>query len=116
MKTKKQKKDYFNSLSEDLDIDIMDYIHDDELDDINDYIELLGKLDHEDAFNVDVIYYGCAMDYLSEHDSSLQVSMDLADGYDLKDINSELLASLLASSNARYDFEQLEGAIYKFFN
>ncbi len=46
----------------------------------------------------EVIYNGEAMELLSECDSSLMESCALADelGYGLQDINSELLATLLA--------------------
>lgn len=45
----------------------------------------------------DVIYYSNAMDFLAEEDQSLQESIELAleYGYNLADISSELLATML---------------------
>jgi len=45
----------------------------------------------------EVIYYHVAMEFLSEHDPSMYQSMEIAQdlGYEPKDINSELLATLL---------------------
>lgn len=117
MKTIKQKEEFFNKISEQLEFDIMDYFQTEELEDINDYDVLEEKLSDEGAFDVNIIYYVNAMKYLMEHDNSLQESMEIADeyGYDTKNINSELLASLLASRNARYEFFELQSEIDQFF-
>ena len=50
-------------------------------------------------FNVEIIYYYKAIEYLKENDCSLSDSIELAVeiGYTLKNINSETLASLHAS-------------------
>ena len=118
MKTIKQKEKFFNKISEELEFDIMDYIQNDELESINNYDELEEKLLDERAFNIDIIYYGNAMDYLTEYDISLSESMEIADehGYELKNISSELLASLLASRNAEEEFYDLRDKIEEFFN
>jgi len=116
MKTIKQKEKFFNKISEQLEFDIMEYFQTDELEDINDYDELEEKLSDKSAFDIDIIYYATAMDYLRENDTSLNESMEIADeyGYEPKNINSELLASLLASRNAREEFAELEGEIEEF--
>jgi hypothetical protein len=116
MKTNEQKEKFFNKISEELEFDIMDYIQDDELEDINDYNELEEKLSDERAFDIDIIYYSNAMEYLREHDTSLHESMEIAweYGYETKNINSELLASLLASRNARDEFYELQDEIEEF--
>ena len=55
---------------------------------------------YEDAYQYcieqEVIYYNRAMEYLSEHDWSLRESAELASslGYELKNITSELLATI----------------------
>jgi len=56
--------------------------------------------------NAEVIYYDNAIDYLKENDASLNQSLELALdlGYELKNINSELLASLLKSQNNEEDY------------
>lgn len=76
-------------------------------DDLRTYLEDNGH------FNVEIIYYSNAMEYLSENDNSLTESLALANdmGCDLANLNSETLASLLASENTRKDFEELEGEI-----
>lgn len=73
-------------------------------DDIKDHL-----VEQDDLFNVEIIYYSKAMEYLSENDASLHDSLALAYdcGYELKNLNSEILASLLASNNSRDDFENL---------
>lgn len=116
MKTNEQKEKFFNKISKELEFDIMDYIQDYELEDINDYDELEEKLEDERAFDIEIIYYAKAMEYLMEHDTSLSESMEIADeyDYDTKNINSELLASLLASRNAREEFYDLQDEIEEF--
>ena len=46
-----------------------------------------------------------------------QPSLSIASeyGYDCKDLNSEILASLLASQNAREEFSELQNKIEDFF-
>ena len=116
MKTIKQKEKFFKSISKYLQFDIMVYLQTDELEDINDYDELQEKLEDDRAFDIEIIYYATAMDYLKENDTSLSESMELAHdmGYEPKNINSELLASLLASQNAREEFAEQENEIEEF--
>ena len=71
----------------------------------------------EDRINeIEVIYYDRAIKILSENDPSLRTSMGYADdlGYRCKDINSELLATILCQESAReelynirYDIEEV---------
>ena len=84
------------------------------IDKANDYTDLAESLkedlwESENLFNIEIIYYATAMEYLMKNDCSLQESMSLAHdmGFELKNINSELLASILASENAREDFNAL---------
>jgi len=118
MKTNKEKEIFFNETSEQLEFDIMDYIYDDALENINDYDELEEKLSDEGAFDIEIIYYAKAMEYLMKHDTSLSESMEIADdyGFEPKNINSEILASLLARRNAREEFYDLRDEIEEFFN
>lgn len=76
-------------------------------DDLSDYLQEDGYLD------VEIIYHYNAMKYLLEHDPSLQYSLGIASdlGYEAKDLNSELLASLLASENTRESFYELREEI-----
>ena len=73
--------------------------------------------DYEDAYQYcierEIIYYNKAMDYLSEYDWSLRESAEIASslGYELKNINSEMLATLhlqdeLINSIKEIEYEQ----------
>ncbi len=68
--------------------------------------EIFGDLSDSGFFDVEVIYYHKAMNYLTEYDYSLCESIEIATeyGYILENINSELLASLHASEKRRNDF------------
>lgn len=60
-------------------------------------IEELTEAIQEDINYADIMYYYEAMEYLKENDISLIRSLTLANnlGYSPKDLNSEILASLL---------------------
>tara|TARA_R110000803_G_scaffold61111_1_gene120812 strand:+ start:681 stop:1043 length:363 start_codon:yes stop_codon:yes gene_type:complete len=118
MKTLEQKENFFNKLSESLQFSIADEIYDeDKIKKINSFDELIDELQETDAFNVEIIYYSRAMEYLTQNDTSLTESLELASeyGYETKNLNSELLASILASENAREEFYDLQGEIEEFF-
>ncbi len=74
-----------------------------ELYDFDSLEEILNK---NDFFSVEIMDYYTAMQYLMEHDNSLHESMHLAHelGYTCKDLNSEILASLLYSEKLREEF------------
>lgn len=99
-------------------LDLMDYVDIQDIDLNNAFESIFDMLDEKDAFNIEIIYYYNAMEYLREHDNSLNQSLEIAQelGYKLTDLNSELLASLLASQNARDDFYEKEKEITNFFN
>jgi hypothetical protein len=103
--------DLFNDYLED--ICITDFLDDDEIEDINDAEELYEELNDNDAFNIEIIYYYKAMEYLADNDHSLSESINIAVdmGYELENINSELLASLYASQKAREDFWDIKDDI-----
>jgi hypothetical protein len=96
-------------------IDILSMVN---AEDINSFDDLYEKLDWNNGFDVEIIYYASAMEYLRMHDSSLRCSMEIAEehGYTLSSINSELLASLLASSVCRDEFMELKSEIDDFFD
>ena len=89
-------------------IDLLDY----DTDSLCDYINESNLLD------VDIIYYYKAMKYLMENDTSLSESMQLAQdlGYEPKNINSELLASLLATQNNREKFNTIQDELEELFD
>jgi K+/H+ antiporter YhaU regulatory subunit KhtT len=70
-------------------------------------------LQYNNAFDVEIIYHSTAIDYLQKNDPSLRESMGLASemGFSLDKLNSEVLASILASEYARTDFEELESEV-----
>ncbi len=76
--------------------------------DYEDYDSLYEGI-QEQITEHEVIYYGVAMEYLSEHDSSLKESMGLAHdmGYSCQDVNSELLATLLQQQNLTEELNNL---------
>ena len=81
----------------DIDIDVTA----EDIQDIDNLDELEEYLQDNDYFNVEIIYYSRAMEYLSEHDNSLNRAFELASdmGYEVKNLNSEILASLVARGN-----------------
>lgn len=68
--------------------------------------EIEEELQEYGFFDVEIIYYSKAMHYLMEHDNSLKESLNIAAElcYETQNLNSELLASLLASRNKKEDF------------
>jgi hypothetical protein len=80
---------------------------------IKDFDALIDLLEEAQSFEVEIIYYWKAMEYLQANDNSLRTSIDLAVemGFELKNINSELLASLLASENLRNEFYEYRNKI-----
>lgn len=84
-----------------------------EIEDLENADGIFEILDENGAFFIDIIYYNNAMKYLTEHDSSLVDSLSLAEdmGYMPSDLNSEKLASILATQKAREDFDDLMSEI-----
>lgn len=72
--------------------------------------ELRDYLDNNDYFNIEIIYYVNAIEYLKNNDGSLKESLGLASeyGYSLENLSSEILASIHASDKVREDFEDLD--------
>ena len=64
----------------------------------------------EYCYSQEVVYYYDAMQYLIKNDTSLKESLELADelGYSTKDLNSELLATLLYQSELINEIEEVE--------
>lgn len=89
---------------------IINYIEREEIEaieTIDELRELLQNKDEDgDITNAYVVYYLSAIDYLRENDPSLNESLELANdyGYDIKSLNSELLASILKTENNRVDY------------
>jgi hypothetical protein len=101
-------------------LNINDFITESDLDTLdfsNAFEELLDLLDEKNAFEIEIIYYRNAMDYLYQHDMSLTDSLELVSelGYKIENLNSEILASLLASEITRQAFFGLREDIENFF-
>lgn len=71
--------------------------------------EIRDILDDARAFDQEIIYYSRAMEYLTENDTSLRRSLEIASdmGYKLKNLSSEILASLLSSEIERENFNKI---------
>jgi len=110
--TKNKIKHYLDSLEFD-DWCVSDYFSPDDYEDINfddayryiiDYIEDCGGFDPTGA----VVYYSKAMEFLQRNDPTLTLSLRLAEdmGYNMLDVDSEILASILKMNmiqNMLYD-------------
>ena len=98
-------------------IDILYYINPEDIDIENAYESILEALQENGGFNVEIIFYSNAIKFLQENDASLKESLEIASefGYSLDSLNSELLASLLASRQAEEEFYELQSEIDDFF-
>ena len=99
-------------------VDILNYINIEDIDHSDPYNSIYEMLQDNGGFNIDIIYFSDAINYLKEHDQSLSDSLEIAIeyGYTIDNINSELLASLLASRNAEESFYDLKSEIEYFFS
>ena len=82
-------------------------IKDDAINDAHDVqYTIWERINDNGGFQIDIIYYYKAMEYLSRYDHTLCESVEIADelGYQLADINSETLASLHASRQAEEEY------------
>lgn len=72
--------------------------------------EVRDLIEAGDGFNIEIMYYSAALDYLRENDPSLRQSLEIAAniGYKLANLSSEILASILATEIARGEFEDME--------
>jgi hypothetical protein len=107
--------DFLNSLN--TEIDVLYCVDVEEIEIESAYDSIYQMIEDSQGFDIDIIYYSNAIDYLSKNDPSLQESCDIASGlgYSTESLNSELLASLLASQNVREEFCELESEIESFF-
>jgi hypothetical protein len=96
---------------------ILDYVDIEEIDIENPYYSIRDMIIEYGGFDREIIYYSEAIQYLKENDPSLKDSIEIAInfGYNIKDINSESLASLLASEIAVKQFRTLQSEIEDFF-
>lgn len=116
--------EFFNSLNSD--ISINDYINTKDIIDIDNsesfdptiiFESITELLQENGGFNLEIIYYSNAIDYLKENDPSLKDSLEIATeyGFDIENLNSEVLASLLYSQIETEKYYNLESEITDFF-
>ena len=116
MKTiNEQIKDFLNGLNSP--VEIIDYIDIDQIDENDPFNSIYYMIEENGGFDIEIIYYDDAINYLKENDPSLLESLEIASdlGYKVNDLNSEILASLLASKIARDKFLELKNKINNFF-
>jgi hypothetical protein len=79
--------------------------------------DLREAIEDGSGFDIEIIYYSRAIEYLRDNDASLKESLSIAAelGYTPDNLSSEILASLLASQNARTEFEEITSEIDDFF-
>ena len=110
---------FFAELDKQIDLNdnIINYVDIDAIDENDAFNSIYEMIEENDGFDIEVIYYSNAIKYLQENDPSLRESLEIAAeyGYDIKNINSELLASLLKSQNVRDEFLYFRDEINDFF-
>ena len=107
---------FLNSLS--TEVTVTDYVNIEDIDENDVFNSICDTIRDNGGFDIEIIYYSNAIDYLKENDKSLMESIGIAldYGFELKNITSETLASLLASRNAEDNFYELQDEIESFFN
>jgi len=109
--------DFLIEIENDTKIEILSNINLQDVDLENPFDSIYEAIQENNGFEIEIIYYIDAIQYLKENDPSLMESIEIAIdyGYELKNINSELLASLLASQNSREQFNNYENEINELF-
>ena len=110
---------FLNSLDAKIEINdkLINYADIENIDLSDAFTSIYDMIDENGGFDCEVVYYSNAIKYLQENDPSLNESLEIASdlGYELKNLNSEILASLLKSQNVRDEFLELRDEINDFF-
>ena len=110
---------FFAELDKQIDLNdnIINYVDIDAIDNDDAFTSIYEMIEENDGFNCEIIYYSNAIKYLQENDPSLRESLEIAAeyGYEVKILNSEILASLLKSQNVRDEFLYFRDEINEFF-
>jgi hypothetical protein len=71
----------------------------------------------DSILNYEIIYYSKAIEYLKYNDNSLTRSLEIAyeQGFEVKNLNSEVLATLLYQDNLYNELWEIEGEIMEYF-
>ena len=86
--------------------------------DVEWFINQLRDDIQEWIYSEEIIYYSRAMEYLTEHDTSLNRAFELADEqwYEVKNLNSELLATLVYQDDLQQNLwdciDEIEDLLY----
>ena len=98
-------------------IDVLYFVDIDNIDMSNPFDSICEMIEDNNGFDIDVIYYSNAIDYLRKYDPSLRKSLAIAYdmGFTVDNLNSEVLANLLKTENVRNDFYSLKDDINNFF-
>ena len=111
---------FFAELDQQIELNdnIINFVDINAIDNDDAFTSIYEMIEEKYGFNFDVIYYSNAIKYLQENDPSLRESLDIASeyGYELKNLNSEILASLLKSQNVRDEFLEFRDEINDFFD
>lgn len=115
--TKTKIENYLKNLDLSSEIDIINLVDIESIDLENPFYSIYDMIEENRGFDIEILYYHYAITYLKNNDNSLKLSLEIAKdlGYTIENINSELLASLLASENARTEFYDLQTEIEDFF-
>ena len=110
---------FFAELDKRIDINdnLINYVDIDAIDNDDAFTSIYEMIEENYGFNIEIIYYSNAIKYLQENDPSLRESLEIAAeyGYEVKNLNSEVLASLLKSQNVRDEFLYFRDEINEFF-
>ena len=110
---------FLNSLDAKIEINdnLINYVDIEDIDFSDAFNSIYDMVNDKGGFDIEIIYYANAIKYLQENDASLQESLEIAAeyGYELKNLNSEVLASLLASRNSQENFYDIKEEIEDFF-
>ena len=71
----------------------------------------------DSILDFEIIYYSKAIEYLKENDNSLTRSLEIADeqGFEVSNLNSELLATLLHQDELYNEWSEIENEIMEYF-
>lgn len=96
---------------------IINYIDENNLKECKNSIDVINLIDNAnedfEITDTEIIYFVNAIEYLKENNPSLQYSLELASDmwFEAKDLDSEKLASILASENNKDDFEKFKSKL-----
>ena len=119
VKTTEKIEAFLNSLDAKIEINdnLINYVDIENIDFSDAFNSIYDMVQDNGGFDIEIIYYSNAIKYLQENDASLHESLEIAEeyGYQLKNLSSEVLASLLASRNSQESFYDVRDEIEEFF-